>query len=122
MILVDTSVWVSHLRRRNARLANLLEQGLVTCHPFVTGELACTGLRDRGEILTLLAALPQAPQADHHEVMHLITSADLAGSGIGWVDAHLLASARLMSGRLWTRDGVLADVAERLGVGDATRV
>jgi hypothetical protein len=115
-MLVDTSVWVDHLRRGNRALAEQLETGLVWCHPFVIGEIACGRLRDRSEILSLLAGLPRAPRADHDEVMTFVERTGLAGSGIGWIDAHLLASARLAGIGLWTLDRKLQTVATELGI------
>lgn len=117
MILVDTSVWVDHLRDRDARLAQVLEAGNVLVHPFVIGELALGNLRHREAILRNLADLPAAERASDDEVLAFIDTMALAGSGIGYIDAHLLASARLMPGaRLWTRDRRLDAVAERLGL------
>ena len=116
MTLVDTSVWVEHLRRGNAELARLLGRADVLTHPFVIGELAIGNRRRRAEILGLLARLPAAPVGAHDEVMALVEAQRLAGSGIGWVDAHLLASARLAPARLWTLDGRLKAVAGRLKV------
>jgi hypothetical protein len=115
-MLVDTSVWVDHLARGNARLAVLLEQDEVQVHPFVIGELALGRLRCREEILAHLAALPSVPAAEHHEVLGLVSDHDLAGSGVGWVDAHLLASALIGGTTVWTLDRPLATAAERLGV------
>lgn len=115
MILVDTSVWVDHLRRRDARLVALLEQDRVACHPFVIGEIACSGLRNRTEVLTLLAALPSAPVLTHAEALGFLEARNLAAVGIGWIDVHLLASAVLGNAALWTRGGRLAAVAGRLG-------
>jgi predicted nucleic acid-binding protein len=115
-VLVDTSVWVDHLRRRNARLAAHLERSQVCCHPFVIGELACGRLRRRDEILCLLAALPQAPLAEHGEVLTFVESNRLAGAGIGWIDAHLLASARLAHSTIWTLDRRLDATARSLGI------
>ena len=115
-MLVDTSVWVEHLRHGSRRLAALLESGEVECHPFVIGELACGRLARRSEILTLLGALPQVPLADHGEVLHFVESHGIAGSGIGWIDAHLLCAALLGGVPLWTLDRRLATLARRLGV------
>lgn len=115
-MLVDTSVWVDHLARGNARLAALLEEGEVEVHPFVVGELALGRLRWREETLAHLAALPSVPAADQDEVLGLVVSHDLAGAGIGWVDAHLLASALIGGTTIWTLDRSLASVARRLGV------
>jgi predicted nucleic acid-binding protein len=114
VILADTSVWVDHLRRGRPALAGLLEGGEVVCHPFVIGELACGNLRHRAEILALLANLDHLPVAGHEEVMTLVEHRGLMGSGIGWVDAHLLAAAALAGTRLWTLDRRLASVARRL--------
>lgn len=116
MILVDTSVWVDHLRRGRRELAAELEESNVACHPFIIGELACGSLRRRREILGLLAALPQAPIAEHAEVLGFVEANRLHGTGIGWIDAHLLASARLGDTPLWTLDRRLADAAGALGI------
>jgi predicted nucleic acid-binding protein len=104
MILVDTSVWIDHLRNGNSRLEDLLVDGKVLCHPFVIGELACGNLAKREEILSLLTALPRAGMADNEEVLHLLESRRLYGRGLGWVDVHLLASALLTECGLWTFD------------------
>jgi predicted nucleic acid-binding protein len=115
MILVDTSVWVDHLRKGAPVLAAALEQGGVLTHPFVLGELACGDLKNRGEVLQLLGELPGAPMATHAEALDFIERRALMGRGIGYIDVHLLASAVLAgSVRLWTRDKRLAAVAEDL--------
>lgn len=116
MILVDTSVWVDHLRVGNRTMRSLLENGEVLAHPFVVGEVACGTLRNRRAIMTLLQALPYAEAAEHEEVMRLVEGEHLFGRGIGWIDAHLLASARLSAAALWTFDGRLAKAASTLGV------
>ena len=116
MILVDTSVWVDHLRNGNAALARLLESGEAFCHPFIVGELACGDLRRRTEVLALLAHLPAVPTIEHHEVLAFIDAHKLMGAGIGWIDAHLLASTLLSRTRLWTMDRPLARAALKLGV------
>lgn len=115
-MLVDTSVWVDHLARANPRLMELLEAGAVQTHPFVVGELALGRLRWREETLAYLSALPSVPVAEHEEVLDLVTGHDLAGRGVGWVDAHLLASAMIGSTQVWTLDRHLAAAAARLGV------
>jgi predicted nucleic acid-binding protein len=112
--LVDTSVWVDHLRRANGRLAGLLDEGNVLSHPFVIGELACGNLGHRDEILALLAALPEAPVAHHAEVLDLVSSRKLYGQGLGWIDMHLMASALLAGSSLWTLDRKLDAAARRL--------
>jgi predicted nucleic acid-binding protein len=119
LILVDTSVWVTHLRRRSPALQQLLQEGLVLTHPFVMGELACGHLKNRQEILGLFSALPEAKVAEQEEVLRFIEHYHLMGSGLGWVDAHVLTSAALTSTRLWTVDKSLAKAAEKLHLGYA---
>jgi predicted nucleic acid-binding protein len=114
-MLVDTSVWVDHFRNGNAPLVEALEDGHVWCHPFVQGELACGNLANRGEILSLLGALPEAPPSTHDEALTLVGQRKLWGSGLGWVDIHLLASALLAGIHLWTLDKRLAAVARDMG-------
>ncbi len=116
MILVDTSVWIEHLRRGSRGLATLLEEAQVLSHAFVQGELACGNLRQRQEILSLMGELPQAMSAEHREVLRLVDSERLYGLGLGWIDAHLLASARLTGCGLWTLDRPLQRAALRLGI------
>ena len=87
MILVDTSVWVSHLRNGDLTLKALLEEGKVMCHPFIVGELACGNLKNRGEILALVQALPMAESASHEEGLQFVERNRLAGKGIDYVDA-----------------------------------
>ncbi|MEO7244205.1 MAG: type II toxin-antitoxin system VapC family toxin [Rubrivivax sp.] len=112
MILVDTSVWIDHLRRGDAELAELLERGAVVMHPFVVGEIACGNLTDRAMVLELLQDLPAAAVADNDEALGFIDRHDLHGRGIGLVDVHLLASIALTLGsKLWTRDKRLHAVA-----------
>ncbi len=122
MILVDTSVWIDHLRGGDAELTSLLQVGQVLAHPWVTGELGLGHLSRRGEILGLLGNLPQAKVATDTEVLTLIDSHRLFGLGIGYVDAHLLAATMLTAeARLWTRDKRLAAVATRLGLAGGNR-
>ena len=113
---MDTSVWIDHFRRKNARLAELLEASQVWSHPFVIGELACGNLARRREVLSYLDALPQAPLVDHGEVRSFIESHGLSGRGLGWIDVHLLASARLRSLPFWTLDKRLAAVERTLAL------
>ncbi len=115
MILVDTSIWLDHLRSGDATLARLLGNGAVLAHPWVTGELALGNLSRRSELIDLLRGLPHATVADDDEVLMLIESEGLAGAGIGYVDAQLLAATRLTpDATLWTRDQRLAAAAGRL--------
>lgn len=116
MILVDSSVWIDHLRAGSRRLRNLLLAASVSCHPFVIGELACGNLRSRQEILELLDRLPQLPVAEDREVRHLVESSALYGKGLGWVDVHLLASALMSRSQVWTLDRPLAHAASVLGI------
>ncbi len=118
MILVDTSVWVEHLRDGNAALAQLLDDASVLAHPWVTGEIALGSLRQRGEIIALLSALPQTAVATADEVLLFIERARLFGIGIGYVDAGLLAAARLTpEATLWTTHKRLSAAAAKLGLG-----
>lgn len=116
MILADTSVWIDHLGRRGSPLAALLDRDEVLCHPFVVGELACGALKARGVTLGLLETLQMAPLAEHDEVLALIEQHDLMGTGIGWIDAHLLGSTLLAGARLWTLDAPLARAAAKRSV------
>jgi predicted nucleic acid-binding protein len=113
-MLVDTSVWVEHLRRGDSTLSSLLDRGEVECHPFIIGELACGSLRRRSEVLSLLRRLPHVRVASHDEALTLIERHRLMGRGIGWIDAHLLASAALSNTPLWSRDQRLSEVATEL--------
>jgi len=119
MILVDTSIWADHFRRRSAGLALLLYDRSVLCHPLVIGELALGNLSPRAQTLEELAALPCADEETHEGVLALIGDANLFGSGIGLIDAHLIASAIKSDCLIWTADKRLAAVAARLDVGYA---
>ena len=120
MILVDTSVWIRHLRSEDRKLTTLLNRGQVLIHPMVVGELACGNLRNRKELLSLLGRLPRALAATDDEVLFFIERHQLMRRGIGYVDAHLLAStAMTQSARLWTHDLRLAQVASELNLADS---
>jgi predicted nucleic acid-binding protein len=116
MVLVDTSVWVAHLRDGAVGLEELLEAGDVVCHPFIAGELACGNLKNRSEVLSLLQALPMSVHAEHEEVLPFIENHRLMGRGLGYVDVHLLASANLTRVHLWTLDGQLNAVCSKMGL------
>jgi predicted nucleic acid-binding protein len=120
-MLVDTSVWIAHLRSGSQALSAALEAGEVWCHPFVVGELALGNLQNREEILSLLQALPPVETATHKEVLALVQERSLMGRGLGWVDVHLLASALLTGVRLWTLDRRLRVTAEEMGLQPRTR-
>ncbi len=115
-VLVDTSVWIDHLRVGDDNLSRLLDEGGVLCHPFVVGELACGNLRNRSEILDLLGNLPSAAVAQHDEVLRMIEQRRLSGKGIGWIDMHLIASSLLGGCTIWTRDRKLAAVTKTLKI------
>lgn len=118
MILVDTSVWIDHLRKGMPALAAALNEGRVLMHPFVLGELACGNLKDRVDVLQLLQELPKAPNATDTEALSFIEQRKLMGKGIGYIDVHLLASTALTgTARLWTKDQRLAAVAVKLDLG-----
>ena len=117
MILVDTSVWIQHFRVGSERLKALLLDEQVLCHPFVVGELvACGTLQKRAEILAMLKALPEARLLDQEEVLSFLEARRLYGRGIGWVDAHLLASTLLTGCAIWTFDKPLRRAAAALNV------
>ncbi len=116
MTLVDSSVWVDHLRKGVPELVLALEAGEVLGHPHVVGELACGNLRHRSGVLKLLQQLPQVTVATDEEALACLEARRLHGRGLGWVDVHLLASALLTPCRLWTRDAALAAAAGHHGV------
>ena len=117
MILVDTAIWIDHLRGAETRLASLLSDGQVLAHPMVVGELACGNLGNRDEVLGLLRGLPQAPVAADDELLGFIERRRLMGRGLGYVDAHLLAATALARPcLLWTSDRRLGASAARLGI------
>lgn len=116
MILVDTSIWADHLGRGNSDLESLLMAEMVLAHPFVTAEIALGNLADPKGTISLLDSIEQIAVASRGELMILIASAGLAGSGIGFVDAHLLAACRLSGARLWTRDKRLRIQSDLLGM------
>ncbi|HXY61426.1 MAG TPA: PIN domain-containing protein [Nitrospirota bacterium] len=116
MVLVDTSVWVSHLRDGNVDLAKLLNAGEVVCHPFIVGELACGNLKNRHEILAHLRSLPTTILAEDGEVLELIENHQLMGKGLGYIDVHLIASALLTDIPLWTFDKTLGKITQNIGI------
>ncbi len=121
MILVDTSVWINHLRDGNDNLQTLLLKGNVMCHAHIIGELACGNIKNRKKIISLLRALPLAPLIEFNEYLFFIESHQLNGKGIGFVDIHLLASAKLSQVKLWTSDKRLNSAAIDLGINYKTR-
>lgn len=119
MILVDTSVWIDHIRRPNSRLIELLDAQQVCVHPWVVGELACGNLANRANMLYLLRSQPQIPVASDDEVLFFIEKHGIAGKGIGYIDMHLLAAAALVDVKIWTHDRRLREVAALLGLSAA---
>ena len=116
MILLDTSVWVDHLRRGDPLVVAVLESGQAAVHAFVIGELACGNLKSRAGVIDLLQALPQLAMATDDEVLYFIERHELMGRGIGHIDTHLLAAAAIGGSFLWTRDKRLREIATELGV------
>jgi len=114
MVLVDTPIWVTHLRQGSRQLEKLLMGAEVMCHPFIIGELACGNLKNRNEIISLLQSLPMAPTIEFDEFLFFIDRNHLMGKGIGFVDVHLLASAQLTGVPLWTADKRLKSAADQL--------
>ncbi|WP_034858984.1 type II toxin-antitoxin system VapC family toxin [Sinorhizobium sojae] len=117
MILVDTSIWIDHFRHGDVELRKIIEDDRLLCHPVVIGELALGSLRDRGAVLAFLVAQREAFVATHDEVMTMIDRHLIFSMGIGYTDAHLLASTLLdRRSTLWTRDKRLAAAAQKAGV------
>ncbi|MCB1865482.1 MAG: type II toxin-antitoxin system VapC family toxin [Chromatiales bacterium] len=116
MLLVDTSIWVDHLRQGEPRLVALLEREEVLIHPFVIGELACGNLSNCQELLSLLGELPAINPITHDEALALIEHHQLMGRGLGWIDIHLLGSAMVAGAGFWTRDRRLREAADNLNV------
>jgi hypothetical protein len=116
MVLVDTSIWVFHLREGHSHLQELLETGDVLCHRFIIGELACGNIKNRIEVLTLLQAMPMIDEAEHAEVLQVIESKMLMGKGLGYIDIHLIASALLAEVPLWTLDKKLKETSTILNI------
>lgn len=116
MVLVDTSVWISHLRYINSRLQKLLEGGMILSHPFIINELACGNISNRTEIISLMQSLPMLDVVEHEEFLLFIDRNQLMGKGLGFVDVHLLAAAMLAGVPLWTQDKKLKQACSQLNV------
>ena len=117
MVMVDTSVWINHLRQGDALLAALLQQGIVAIHPFIIGEIACGNLSNREYLLGLLSALPQAPAATNEEALVLIERRQLMGRGLGFIDIHLLGTTLIHGAMsIWSTDKRLSSCAAELGI------
>ena len=117
LILVDTSVWIKHLREGNQNLSQLLEQGLVASHPFIIGEIACGDIKNRYEIISLINDLPSTDVLDHSDIMEFIENRKIMNKGIGYIDVHLLGSVLVSDTRIWTFDKALKKMAFQLSVG-----
>jgi predicted nucleic acid-binding protein len=116
MILVDTSVWIGHFRKHDAALFQMLIDGRVGTHPFILGELACGNFKNRAGVLTALRALPAVPVADEAEAYYLLETYRLWGTGMGWVDLHVLTAAAVAGWRLLTFDAAMQRAAAKVGV------
>jgi predicted nucleic acid-binding protein len=116
MILTDTSIWIDHLRSSDSHLIHLLDRELLWMHPWVVGEIACGTLANRKAVLTNLQKLPRVHPAREDEVLFMLENHTLMGRGIGYIDLHLLAAARLNGIRLWTRDKRLHKTASDLQI------
>ena len=116
MILVDTSIWVSHFREGKSHLKKLLLDEIVVCHPFIIGELACGHIKNREEIISLLKSLPKARTVEDDEILQFIENRRLMGLGMGLIDVHLLASSLLTNTLLWTADKQLRAVSSKLNI------
>jgi predicted nucleic acid-binding protein len=116
MVLVDTSVWINHLHAGNTKLEALLMEAEVVSHPFVVGELACGNIRNRKEVFSLLDTLPLTQVVTDYEFRHFLERNKLMGKGIGFIDIHLLASARISRVPLWTEVKQLSKVARKLNL------
>ena len=116
MTLVDTSVWIDHFRRSIPELVRQLQDGMVACHPFVVGELSLGHVRGRAQAVDLMNELPTLGVAPHDDVLRFVEHQRLSGSGIGWIDAHLLMAAAAAGVVLWTHDATLGAVAAKLGL------
>ena len=114
MVLVDTSIWVAHLRSGSRQLEKLLMDAEIMSHPYIIGELACGNLKNRNEIISLLQSLPMAPMIEFNEFLFFINRNNLIGEGIGFVDVQLLASAQLAGVSLWTADKKLKSSSDQL--------
>ena len=108
-VLVDTSVWIDHFKRKNSKLAAFLEQNLVVTHSAVLGELACGNIKRRRKILEYLKFLPAAKEASSEEILEMIEYRHLYGKGLNWVDVNLIASSALSNIQLWTKDKKIID-------------
>ena len=116
MVIVDTSVWIIHLREGSRHLQELLLDGEVVCHPFIIGELACGGIKNRNEILSLLRSLPMSSVVTLNELLYFIERNKLMGMGVGFVDTHLLASSQISGIPLWTFNNRLRSCAGKLNI------
>jgi predicted nucleic acid-binding protein len=116
MVLVDTSAWVEHLRRGDAALSEYLTAGEVLVHSFVVEELACGHLLNRDRLIDFLHALPTAPTASHEEFLAFVAGHNLSGKGLGAVDVHLLASAKLAGASVYSLDKAMVTAAKRMGI------
>lgn len=116
MVLVDTSVWINHLRNSDHHLQELLLNGEVVCHTHIIGEIACGNIKNRQEIISLLQSLPKTPLIEFEEFLYFVDQNQLHGKGVGFVDIQLLASAKLGRVPLWTADKRLKAASSKLNL------
>jgi len=120
LIVVDANIWIDHLRTADAALSRLIQRRRIVIHPYTIGEIALGSLANRDQVLESLTLVPAAPVVESAEMPEFIRRHTLFGTGIGYVDSHLLASAMLLeNGKLWTRDKRLNGLADRLGLSHA---
>lgn len=111
MVLVDTSVWIDHLRNSNSALIELLKDGKICCHPFIKGELACGNIKNRENFFELLDNLYFLNLVTEKEALFFLNKNQLHGKGLGWIDIHLLASSLMNNVKLFTLDKRLKQTA-----------
>ena len=116
MVLVDTSIWISHFRAGNLNLQKLLQEGRVASHPFIIGELACGNISNRTEIISLMQSLPILDTVENDELLLFLEHNQMMGKGLGLVDVHLIAAAMLAGIPLWTQDKKLKQACSRLNI------
>lgn len=120
MILVDSSIWVDHLRAEDLHLTQLIARDELQHHAFVTGEVGMGSFsspKARSQAIAFFRGLEPAVIVGEVAFHEYVMAQQLYGTGAGFVDCHLLASvAETVNLRLWTADKRLANQAKRIGV------